>query len=240
MRMPIDETVKSMKKFDNELSHLRQRVVEMGNLTESMVSRAIDAVFDVHNNEIIESVLRDEEQLDQMQLDIDKEAVRLLTVYGPVATDLRFILSVSRINLELERIGDHATNICENVHLLASKMDVQPLSEIQKMGEVVRGMVHDALDAFLQNDNRKAQSVIARDDLVDALNDQIIEELLSDEVVREVLTGPTDIAGALAQILIARSLERIADQSTNVSEEIVYMIKGDDIRHQPPVAGTAN
>lgn len=225
-----------MKKFDHELTRLRQRVIEMGNLTELMVSSAIDVVFDAHNSEKIASVLNNEEHLDQMQLEIDKEAIRLLTVYGPVATDLRFILSVSRINLELERIGDHATNICENVQLMISKVEVAPLSEVQKMAEVVRSMVHDALDAFLQSDHRKAQSVIAQDDLVDALNDQIIEELLSDDLVRKILAGPKDIVGALAQILIARSLERIADQATNISEEIVYIVKGDDIRHQSPMS----
>ena len=221
-----------MKKFEQELAELRRRVVEMGNTTEIMVRQAIDSVFNAQNTKLVQSVLNKEEHVDQMQLEINRDAIRLLTVYSPVATDLRFILSVTRITAELERIGDHATNICENVQLMNAKTEASPLLEVQKMADIVRTMVRDALDAFVQSDYRKAQSVVAHDDIVDAVNDQIIEELLSDEVVREVITGPKDIAGALAQILIARSLERIADQATNISEEVVYMIKGDDIRHQ--------
>jgi len=223
-----------MKKFEQELAELRRRVVEMGNTTEIMVRQSIDSVFNLQDNTLVQSVLNKEEHVDRMQLEIDKEAIRLLTVYSPVATDLRFILSVTRITAELERIGDHATNICENVQLMVAKTEAAPLPEVQKMADIVRVMVCDPMDAFVQGDYRKAQSVVAHDDIVDAVNDQIIEELLSDEVVREVITGPKDIAGALAQILIARSLERIADQATNISEEVVYMVKGDDIRHQSP------
>ncbi len=221
-----------MKKFQQELNALRQRIVEMGNLTERMVGQAIDAIWDPHNQKRMEEVLADEERLDRMQVDIDREVIRLLTVYSPVAGDLRFILSVSRINAELERIGDHATNMCEGVQLMVSKSNAEPLPEFHKMAQVVRGMVNGALNAFLHDDSRKAQQTIANDDMVDALNDQIIGELLSHEVVREVLVSEKDIAGPLAQVLIARSLERIADQSTNICEEVVYMVRGDDIRHQ--------
>lgn len=220
-----------MKKFEQELTELRHRVVEMGDLTEAMVRQAIEAISHTDDKRLFDSVFHDEERLDQMQLDIDKEAIRLLTVYSPVATNLRFIMSVSRITAELERIGDHATNMCESVQLMASKTKAPLLPEVLTMAGIVCGMVSDALNAFLQNDIKKAQSTIASDDMVDALDDQIIKELLSDEVVREVLKGPKDIAGALAQLLIVRSLERIADQSTNISEEVVYMVKGDDIRH---------
>jgi phosphate transport system protein len=223
-----------MKKFDHELGDLRQRVVAMGNLAESMVRKAIYFMASPQDGRIAEQVLRYEEQLDLMQLETDKEAIRLLTVYSPVAADLRFILSVSRITAEVERIGDHATNMCENVRLMVSKSDVSPLPEVSKMAKIVSGMVGNALHAFLQNDSRKARSTIAADDMVDALNDQIIQKLLNDEGVREVLAGPQDIAGALAQILIARSLERIADQSTNICEEVIYTVKGHDIRHKDP------
>ena len=221
-----------MKKLQSELDELRRRVIDMGNLTESMVNRAVAAISGGSTDEAIRTVIAAEEKLDQMQLDIDKEAIRLLTVYSPVAGDLRFVLSVSRINTELERIGDHAINMCENLQLMAFRTDATLMPEIQKMAKIVCQMFRDSLNAFVQNDNRKAQSTIAHDDLVDALNDQILEELLSDEVVRQAITGPTDMAGALGQLLVARSLERIADQSTNISEEVVYMVKGDDIRHR--------
>lgn len=220
-----------MKKFEHELADLRQRVVEMGSLTETMVADAIDAITDPHNQALFDRVLQAEGRLDSMQVEIDKEAIRMMTIYSPVASDLRFLLSVTRINTELERIGDNATNLCEAVQLMASKTDAPPLHQLTKMGEIVRDMVSDALNAFVQHDIRKAQATIASDDMVDALNDQIVGELLSDDVVREVLASHTNIAGALAQLLISRSLERIADQSTNISEEVVYWVEGLDIRH---------
>ena len=221
-----------MKKLEEDLADLRRLVIEMGNLTEEMVVKSIKAVDVADRDELISAVMKDEERLDQMQLDIDKEAIRLLTVYSPVAGDLRFVMSVSRITAELERIGDHSTNMCENIQLMASKAITEVEPEVQQMGSIVNEMVSDALNAFLHSDHRKARSTIAKDDLVDSINDQIVEELLSDELVKEVLAGNRDIAGALSQMLIARSLERIADQATNISEEVVYMVKGDDIRHE--------
>ena len=221
-----------MKKFEKELANLRQAVVAMGEVTESMVAAATDAISSPHNQSLLEQVLSQEKRLDHMQLEIDREAIRLLTVYSPVAGDLRFILSIFRITAELERIGDHATNMCENVQLMASKTDAEPLAAIPKMGGIVRGMVSSALDAFLHSDSSSAEAVVAKDDAVDALNDQILEALLGEPAPGEFDVGSRDIAIATAQVLIARSLERIADQSTNISEEVVYMVKGDDIRHR--------
>ena len=221
-----------MKKLEEDLADLRRLVIEMGNLTEEMVVKSIKAVDVADRDELISAVMKDEERLDQMQLDIDKEAIRLLTVYSPVAGDLRFVMSVSRITAELERIGDHSTNMCENIQLMASKAITEVEPEVKQMASIVNEMVSDSLNAFLHSDHRKARSTIAKDDLVDSINDQIVEELLSDELVKEVLAGTRDIAGALSQMLIARSLERIADQATNISEEVVYMVKGDDIRHE--------
>ncbi|MDG2384624.1 MAG: phosphate signaling complex protein PhoU [Pirellulaceae bacterium] len=222
-----------MKKMDHDLSVLRQQVIDMGNLTEQMVLQAIDAISGADNEEMTGRVLSEEVRLDQMQLEIDKEAVRLLTLYSPVAGDLRLILSITRITAELERIGDHAVNMCESLQLMVTKNQLQLMPEIHKMGNVVKTMISDALNSFVQGDILKAKATIASDNMVDALNDQVVGELLSLEVVREILKGPSEVAGALAQVLIARSLERIADQATNISEEVVYMVQGDDIRHQP-------
>lgn len=221
-----------MKKMERDLSGLRQQLVDMGNLTERMVLQAVDAILESGPEETIERIMEEEKRLDQLQLDIDKEAIRLLTLYSPVAGDLRLIMSVSRITAELERIGDHAVNMCESLQLMLAEREIQLLPEVEKMASVVKVMVSDALNSFVQSDIRKARATIASDNMVDALNDQIVGELLSVEVVRQILKGPTDLANALAQLLIARSLERIADQATNISEEVVYMVKGDDIRHQ--------
>jgi phosphate transport system protein len=220
-----------MKKFESELAALRQKLVEMGDLARQMVDLATKAVA-TPQTEVYHQVLTCEERLDQMQLDIDREAIRLLTVYGPVASDLRVVLMITRINSELERVGDQAINMCEDVQLMHEKTDAQVAPDLLKMARLVAGMVRDAMTAFMQEDIRKAEEVLATDDLVDALNDQIVRELLSDQIVREAITGPLDIADKLGLILISRSLERIADQATNICEEVIYMIKGADVRHK--------
>ena len=194
----------------------------MGELSESMVDLAMKALAE-RNGEVFQGVLAKEERLDQMQIEIDNEAVRLLTVYGPVAGEFRFVLIVTRINTELERMGDHAVNMCEDVQLLISDPDAEIPNEVPKMARLARGMVRDALQAFYLADSPKAEKIIATDDLVDTLNDQ---------VVRQLLANPKDITrAALALILIAKSLERVADQAVNICEEVIYIVRGADVRH---------
>ncbi len=221
-----------MKKMERELAFLRQKVIDMGNLTEKMVLRAIEGMAEPQKTERFQQVMEYESQLDLMQLEIDREAIRLLTIYSPVAADLRTVMSISRITAELERIGDQAVNLCESLQLMIAKSDVLVMPALFKMSDIVKAMVSDALNAFVQSDIQKAQATIAGDNVADVLNDQILEELLNLERVREVLSETDEIAAALSQLLIARALERIADLCTNVSEEIVYMVKGRDIRHQ--------
>jgi phosphate transport system protein len=221
-----------MKRFENELSDLRRQLTKMGNLAERMVSQAIDLVSQPHSEALPDAVQEGEQSLDRMQLETDQDAIRLLAVYSPVAANLRVVLSVSRITGALERMGDHAVNMCELVQLWSSKVEVAPLPQLQSMSQIVRTMVADTLQAFVQDDIRKARMTIAHDDMVDSLNDQVIEELLSLNTVKELVPDRANLAGVMAQILIARSLERIADQATNISEEVVYMVKGQDIRHE--------
>lgn len=221
-----------MKQMETELDKLRASVSDMGMLTEKMVRQIAKAVKGIDQDTVFEKVIKEEDALDAMQLEIDKEAVRMLTIYSPVASDLRFVLSVTRVSAELERIGDHAKNICGSLQLMLNKANTQPIEQIQKMASLVEVMVKDSMDAFVQNDSRKARATITCDDMVDALNDQVIGEMLNDDVVRQGIEAPVDLAGAMSQILLSRSFERIGDQATNICEEVVYMVKGHDIRHQ--------
>jgi phosphate transport system protein len=170
-----------------------------------------------------------------MQTDIDHEAIRMLTVYGPVAKDLRYVLVCTHMTSQLERIGDQAVNVIQSLQMMRSDPVAHPLRpKLQKMADQVCQNVDDALDAYFSENAEKAVLTRQRDDLVDALYDQVLKELLTDQVLREVLAGATDIADAVAQILIARYLERIADQAKNVCKEVIYMLKGDDVRHRRP------
>jgi phosphate transport system protein len=215
-----------MKKFEQELETLKQQVMEMGDVAESMVGWASAALVG-RDRALVQKVQASERKLDQYQLDIDSEAIRLITIYTPIAKDLRFLLMVARIDSELERIGDQALNNSEYVLQLLSAPPAQPLRDISRMSEVTRGMVHDALQAFHDEDTERAQQVLKADDEVDALNAQTFRDLLSDKAV-----SLEAINESMTLILLARSLERIADHATNICEEVIFLVKGEDIRHQ--------
>ncbi len=221
-----------MKKFEQELEALRDRIVELGALARSMVAMSLAAMTDLAA--VYQKVLAVEEQVDQMQITIDREAVRLLTVYTPVAGDLRFLLTAPRVNSSLEHIGDQAVGLCHNLDFCARHANVAELPKLRRMGEAVQEMVRDAMQAFVLKDAALARATIARDDLVDNLYDEIMAEILSDDIVRQAITGPRDFAGALTHVLLARSLERMGDHATNICEEVIFIVKGDDIRHSHP------
>jgi phosphate transport system protein len=213
-----------MKQFQQELAQLKQRVVDMGSLAETMVAGASRALIR-GERATIQQVRASEPKLDRLQVEVDREAIRLITIYTPVAKDLRFLLMIARINSELERIGDQAVDNCEYVELLT--VPPPPLDDLSKMSEIVSGMVHDALRAFQEEDTQRAQAVMKLDDQVDALNARIFRELLEHPAAE-----PDIRAQCMSLILVARSLERIADHATNICEEVFYLVEAADIRHQ--------
>lgn len=214
------------RKFDEALAALKARVVAMGDVAQGMIRLSMQALVD-RNAALIEQVLSSEDQLDKFQIEIDNEAIRLMAIQSPVAQDLRFILMVARINTELERIGDLCVNLCESTQLLITEPPLKPLVDLPKMAATAERMVQEALQSLLDGATEKALQVIKADDEVDALNDQIFRELLT-----YMLSDPRNITRALSLILMARNLERVADHATNIAEEVVYLVKGEDIRHQ--------
>jgi phosphate transport system protein len=216
-----------MKKFELELDALKGRVIEMGKVAERMVARASEALVK-RDRAIVADVMAGEEQLDRMQVEVDGEAIRLITVYAPTAKDLRFLLMVVRINTELERIGDQAVNNCEYVEMFISDPPARPLHDLSRMTDIACEMVHGALEAFSSEDVEMATRVVALDDQVDALNRQTYADLVADG-----MDGPDTLKRSMSLTLLARSLERIADHAENICEEVVFLVKGEDIRHQP-------
>jgi phosphate transport system protein len=218
-----------MKKFDNEIATVEKHLVEMSELTKKMVNLATGAVRD-RSLDVKEEVLELEGRVNQFQTEIDQHAVRLLTVFGPVATNLRYLLVCTHVTAKLERMGDQVVNVCESLQMMTKDHPV--LDSLCDMADLVDEMVADSMEAYFQRDPQAAAATRARDDVVDALNDQIARELLTDEVLHKVLDGSENMADAVAQILLARQLERIADQATNVCKEVIYMVRGDDVRHK--------
>ncbi len=215
------------KRFDDDLNKLKRDVLAMGAVAEGMIRKAMAALVD-RNAALIKDVLADEDRLDEFQRAIDNETVRLIGVYTPVAGDLRILLMITRINAELERIGDQAVTICygyESLKLI-EEPPLKPLVDLPRMAGIAEGMLHRALEAFLNSSEGDAEVVIGTDDQVDRLNDQIFRELLT-----YMLGDPRNISRSLGLILTARAFERVADHAVNIAEDVVYIVRGEDIRH---------
>ncbi len=211
--------------FEHELEELKQRLLWMGSLAERAVHQAVQAVLDVEEH-MAETVLEEENAINEMQIEIDERVTRLLAQQQLVAIDLRFILAVSRINNDLERIGDQAVNIAQSALRILRHPQVKPYVDLPRMSEIAEGMVRDSLNALVRGDVDLARSVLARDDQVDLLRDQMFRELLTYMMENSAVVFP-----AFELILVAKNLERIGDHATNIAEDVIYIVAGRDVRH---------
>jgi phosphate transport system protein len=219
-----------MKDLKHELDDLHRRAVDMGYLTEAMVTQAVETIAHPHDQRI-DQVRQDEGRLNRLQLEIDRESNQILSRYRPTAGDLRFLFSVGHINTALEKIGDNAVRICDAAQHIVPKPNVRPVPHLEKMAGAVRVMMGDALAALVQRDIRKSRATIARDNLLDRLIQQTVGELLDDDLIRDVIANDRSITWELAQLLIARSLERIGGQSASIAKELVHMFSPVHTRH---------
>ncbi|HEY1406341.1 MAG TPA: phosphate signaling complex protein PhoU [Spirochaetota bacterium] len=208
-----------------ELEHIKSRLFEMADRSIEAITKSVDALKSADLRQAA-NVIKDDTFIDELEKIIDEECVRILVTRQPAAVDLRFVLSMLKINTDLERIGDLATTIAKQVIVLEGKMPVKPLIDIPRMTDLAIAAIKDSLAAIAEWDSEKAKGVIARDHEIDELNIQVFRELLT--IMAEF---PTKISDAFALIMVARSLERIGDHATNIAERAVYYIEGIDIRH---------
>jgi phosphate transport system protein len=213
------------RQFEEKLEELLQKLVLMGRLSESMIDDALNMLIQ-RNPHLASGILDRENEVNGLQIEVDDRAVKLTALQQPVAGDVRFLFMASRIATELERIGDQAMNISQNAQHLLKAPPLKPLIDLPVMAEITQKMVRDALDALIRKDCDLARRVLEEDNKVDAFRDQILRELLT-----YMLADPGTIPRALALILISRNLERVADHATNIAEEVIYMVKGADVRH---------
>ena len=197
----------------------------MSGLVESAIYRSIVALTEKNEAQAMQA-LQSETRINQMEIEIDDLATGLLALEQPVATDLRFITAAIKINNDLERMGDHAVNIAERALSLIHEPVVKPLVDIPLLASMVESMVRKSLDAFVEKDSGLARNVLISDDAVDELRDSIYDELI---VYME--KDPSSIRQCLDLIFVARNLERIADHSTNIAEDVVFLVEGVDVRH---------
>ncbi|PIZ15304.1 phosphate transport system regulatory protein PhoU [Candidatus Desantisbacteria bacterium CG_4_10_14_0_8_um_filter_39_17] len=211
--------------FDEELKNLKEKLLYMAGLAETMISDSVKALVE-QKEDIIDQVYKNEDEINLLQVEIDDRTIKMIALHQPAAVDLRFLVTAIKINSELERMGDQAINICQATKELLKQPLLKPLIDIPRMAEIAGQMVKDSLDAFVQQDPKLAKSVCVRDDEVDDLKDQVFRELLT-----YMMSDPGTIQRAMDLILISRHLERIADHATNIGEEVIFMVQGKDIRH---------
>lgn len=211
--------------FEHDFDELRQRLLWMGSLAERAVHQSVHAVLDAEE-QLAETVLSEEDAINEMQIEIDERVQRLLALQQPMAVDLRFLLAVSRINGDLERIGDQAVNIAQSAIRILRHPQVKPYVDLPRMTELAEGMVRDSLNALVRSDLDLANSVCQRDDQVDRLRDQLFRELLTYMMENSAVVFPS-----FELILVAKNIERIADHAVNIAEDVIYYIAGRDVRH---------
>ncbi len=209
-----------------ELDDVKQKLVQSASLVESMIEKSIRGLTRRDEEVLMEVIRQDESRENDIEMEIDETCIHVIACYQPQASDLRTIMMVSKINNDLERMGDEAVNISEGALFLIKRPEVKPLIDIPKMAEETRRMLKDSLKSFMDEDTQLARGVCERDDIVDGLRDQILRELIT-----FMASDSTTIERSNHLIRISRSLERIADLSTNICEDVIYMVEGKTIRH---------
>jgi phosphate transport system protein len=214
-----------VRHFTIELEELNQKLLQMGGMVESAIHRSVRALLE-QDRDLAEEVIRDEPKINRMEMEIDGIVTRLLALRQPVARDLRLLTAALKINNDLERIGDLANHIAERSLSLMHHPLVKPMTDIPKMASLVQSMLLKCLDAFVNGDVDLAHTVLLSDAEVDQLRDGVYKELL--EIMQR---DPSVLTAAVDLIFVARNLERIGDHATNIAEDVVFLVKGIDVRH---------
>jgi phosphate transport system protein len=211
--------------FAEELDELKQRLLVMGGLAEERLRTAVQALVE-RDSDLMAEVIRGDEAVNGLHLEIDDRCFKLLALHQPMAVDLRTIVAAFKINTDLERVGDLAVNVAEAAERYVTHVPVKPLIDLPRMAEMARQMLHAALDAFVSKDVEAAQHVLTQDDVLDGLKNQIFRELLT-----YMLGDPRKIEAAIDLILVSRHLERVGDHATNIAEDVIFMVEARDVRH---------
>ena len=218
-----------MRHFDQELEQLKVMLLEMASLVETAVHNSVNSVVQ-KDRLLAEDVLAKEASINQMEVEIDDLAIKLLALQQPMAVDLRLIAAVLKINTDLERMGDLAVNIAECAIDLIQEPVIKPMVDIPHIAALVQSMVQKALDSFVNKDPELAKSVLASDDAVDNLRTASFHALIS-----FMERTKKNIPQAVNLLSVVRNLERVADHATNIAEDVIFYVKGIDVRHHAEV-----
>ncbi|HEY6134572.1 MAG TPA: phosphate signaling complex protein PhoU [Rubrivivax sp.] len=217
--------------FDSELSAISTRVLEMGGLVESQLSRAMAALA-TFDGEGASEVLREEERVNQMEVDIDRDLSGIIARRQPTARDLRLLIAVSKTIANLERVGDEAARVARTVQRLintgiSSRMRL-PVADLQFEADLAIALLRKALDAFARLDTARALEVLKQDDQIDQEFDGLLRKLIT-----YMMEDPRTISASIDLVFVAKAIERVGDHAKNLAEAIIYVVKGTDVRHSP-------
>ena len=221
----LKEDKKMERQFDQELNDLKENLLKMASLAEEAIAKSIKALVERDSN-LAQKIIDQDSKINFLEIEINNQCLKLLALKQPMAVDLRFITSAMKIVSHLERIADQAVNISQRTLELLKQPLLKPLIDIPRMAELAQGMVRTSIDSLVNKDSLLAKKIGGRDNLVDDLNDQIFRELLT-----YMIEDPRTIKRAIELILVGRHLERIADLATNISEEVVFILNGKNIKH---------
>ena len=218
--------------FDEALASLRNNVLMMAGLTERSLDRAVKGLFQRDDN-LCATAIADDEEIDQLEKQIDKDGVDILLRFQPVASDLRRVVSAMKLSSNLERMADQATNIARRARKLNRHPPLAEMELIVPMNAQAMSMFKDSLDAYVREDVELGRAIVPRDEKLDELN-----RVASRRLIQRMAEDPDQLRGYLNLMFIARHLERVGDHATNIAEDAVYAAAAEDIRHQPFVASS--
>ena len=213
------------KHFRKELENIKKRILTLGALVEDRVRLAAQAVDQI-DAEIAQRIIKADYEVDEMEVEIEEECLKVLALHQPVAVDLRFIIAVIKINNDLERIGDQAVNIAQRVEVIAKRPKPPFIFDYAEMGQKAQRMLKMSLDALVNLDVDIAYKVITMDDEVDQ-----IKKDAYDKIKQAIQDLPERVGYYINLLLISRHLERLADHATNIAEEVIYLVEGEIYRH---------
>jgi phosphate transport system protein len=213
---------------DQELKSLNQDILKMGAFAEEAIYKSVEALKN-RDSGLAKSVIENDNNIDQLELAIDEKCIDLIARYQPMAKDLRFITTGMKINAELERIADIAVDIAQRTLELTDKPLLKPLVDIPKLTAVAQNMVKMSIDAFIKGDIELAKKVLLSDSEANNLRNTIQKELTEDYMAKDPSSAPR----AVQLLLIARFLERICDHTTNIAEDMIYMVQAEVVKHHP-------
>ena len=213
-------------RLQKELQKLKMRILSLGTMVEERVRMAIKAV-ETRDEKLAKRIIEMDREIDENEVEVEEECLKILALHQPVAVDLRFIAAVIKINNDLERIGDQAVNIAERVVSIARRPPVTVPFDYKLMAEKTETMLKESLDALVNLDADLAHKVCLKDDEVDDINREIY-----DKVKEAIRSHPDRVGYMINLLLVSRHLERIADLTTNIAEEVIYLIEGEISRHR--------